>query len=116
MLDQGLTYFMPYESFTFPELLVSIALRHNPQGYIIKAYKEQNKGEEESKYQLDIFLEYFLGAIINAFMMLADWIVHRLKTQIDIKKEKVNFYQNEDEMIDWIDERYSRNTTKLLQS
>lgn len=60
MINQGVASFVPYESFTFLELLTAIALSHILQGYIIKEYKEKNKGEEESKYQLDTFIDYSL--------------------------------------------------------
>lgn len=29
IIDQGLAYYVPYESFTYPELLYAIALKHN---------------------------------------------------------------------------------------
>lgn len=72
MLDQGLAYFVPYNSFTCPKLLITIAMRHNPQGYIIKEYKEKKEGEEESEYQPYTFLDYSLATIVNAFAVIDD--------------------------------------------
>lgn len=40
MIDQGLAYYVPYESFTYPKLLYAITLRHNMQGYEIRAFEE----------------------------------------------------------------------------
>jgi len=39
MIDQGLAYYVPYESFTCLELLYSIAHRHNQEGYQIGLFK-----------------------------------------------------------------------------
>lgn len=30
MIYQGLAYYVPYESFTYPEFVYDIALKHNP--------------------------------------------------------------------------------------
>ena len=73
-------------------------------------YKEQNKDEEELEYQPYTFVDYSPATIANAFAILANWSFH-VKKQIDLKKEKWDFYQNEDDMINWIDKRYVRNTT-----
>jgi len=72
MLNQGMVYFVAYESFTCPELLTTISLRHITQGYMIRVYKEQKNGKDESKYQLNIFLDYFPTTILNAFAILDD--------------------------------------------
>lgn len=112
MLDQGLAYFMPYELFTYPEILNAIALRHNPQGFMIRAYKEQKKDEDESKYHPNTFLDYSIGAILNSFVVLDDQNLH-VKKSIVLKKEKHDFYQNEGEMINWMDERYVGFATKV---
>lgn len=112
MLDQGLAYYMPYESFNFLELLFSIALRHSPQVYEVKSYKEQKEGESDSKYKANIFLEYSPKSI--AFTVPTDWSFH-VKKIIDPKREKAEFYQNKGDMLDWIDERFKGKTIKLLQ-
>lgn len=44
MIDQGLAYFVPYESFTYPKLLYSMAYKHNQQGYEIGIFKDQEQG------------------------------------------------------------------------
>lgn len=87
MLYLGLAYFIPYESFTYPELLSSITLRHSPQGYIIRAYKEQKKGEEELNYFQDAFLDYSPTSIMNELVVPDDWSFH-VKKQVDLRKEK----------------------------
>lgn len=61
--------------------------------------------KDESKYQPNIFLEYSPQVIVHTFVVLTDRSFH-IKKQIDLKKEKVDFYQNGSEMLDWIDERY----------
>lgn len=70
MLNEGLAYFMPYDSFTFLELVTTIALRHKPQSYNVKAYKEQKKGQEESDYLSNTFLDYSPSSIVNALVIL----------------------------------------------
>lgn len=39
-----------------------------------------------------------------------------MKKQVYLNKERKDFYANEDNMINLIDERYNRSTTKLYQS
>lgn len=90
---------MLYEFFTYPKMLLSIALRYSSQGCEVRAYKEQKEGEIESKYKPNIFLDYSLEEIVHAFIVPIDWSFH-IKKQIDLKREKANFYQNEKEMLD----------------
>ena len=60
-------------------------------------------------------LDYSLEAIIQEFAIPVDWTFH-IKKQINLKHEKEGFYKNDQEMLDWIDERYEGCTKKLLQS
>lgn len=115
MLDQVLAYYVPYGSFTFLELLYPIVLIHSLQGYELKAYKEPQPGEAESKYQPNIFLYYSLQAIMHVFAISTDQTFH-VKEEINLKHKKANFYQNDQEMLDWIEERYTWKSIKLLQS
>lgn len=72
MLDLGLAYFVPYESFTCLELLTAITLRHSLEGYIIRAYKEQKKGDKELDYFPNTCLDYSLTCIMNALVVPDD--------------------------------------------
>lgn len=69
MLYLGLAYFIPFESFAYPKLLYVITLRANLQGYLVRAYKDQNKGEDDSQYQLLVFMYYSLNVILYAFIV-----------------------------------------------
>lgn len=114
MIDQGLTYFMPYESCTYPELLYLVTLRHSQQGYEIRFFKDQ---QQEGKFasKPELVLDYSLKSIVQAFVIPTDWTFHT-KKKIDLKHEKENLYKNDQEMLDQIDERYEECTTNLLQS
>lgn len=77
-------------------------------------YKEHKKGEEESKYQPNTFLEYSCTAILNTFVVPNEWDLY-VKKQIDLKKEKRDFYQNKDDIINQIDQRYTKNVMNIQQ-
>jgi len=66
---------VPYESFTFLELLYLMAHRHNQQGYQIGMCKDLEKGEElELKFK--VILDYSPDSILQAFVIPADWTFH----------------------------------------
>lgn len=50
MMNLGLAYFMPYDSFTYHELLYAIALRISLQGFVVRAIKEKKKEKDKLKY------------------------------------------------------------------
>jgi len=58
-------------------------------------------------------LDYSPKAIVQAFAIPTDWSFHT-KKKIDLKHEKEDLYKNNQEMLDWIDERYEGCTTNLL--
>jgi len=66
---------MPYESFIFPELLYSLAHRHDQKGYQIGIFKNPKEGDT-SELKFEVVLDYSPNSIIQAFAILADWNFH----------------------------------------
>ena len=75
-------------------------------------FKEQEQGEK-LEIKFEVILDYSPNSILQVFVISIDWTFH-VKKQIDLKREKNNFYSNEDEMINSIDERYEGNRTTQL--
>lgn len=46
----------------------------------------------------EVVLDYSLESIIQAFVVPVDWTFH-VKRRIDLKKDKINFYVNQDERL-----------------
>lgn len=71
MIDQGLTYYVPYESFTFLELLYSLAHRHGQKGYQIGMFKNKKEGDA-SEPKFEAVLDYSPNSIIQVFAVLVN--------------------------------------------
>lgn len=102
---------MPYKSFPYPNLLYHMVLHMNQQNYEVDAYKEWMMVDTK-KYMPISFMDYSLGSIINAFMVLDSW-VKRTKKLIDLKQEEIEFRSNGIIMFGWISKRYEGKKEKL---
>lgn len=102
MLDLGLIYFVSFESFNYPKLLYVITMRTSLQRVLMRAYKDQKKGGDDSQYQSIIFIDLLSIPFLNTFIILDNWKYH-VKKQVDLNKERKDIMVNEDEIINWID-------------
>jgi len=60
-------------------------------------FKNPKEGDA-SEPKFKVVLNYSLDSIIQSFAITIDWKFH-VKKQMDLKKDKNDFYVNQDEMV-----------------